>query len=85
MELEILNEDNHSNEKVDVYSLGVILFFILTNWNFPKISICWKKANIPDNVNDISRDLIIRCWSLKSEDCPSLNEIDEYIIDNNFK
>lgn len=86
---EILNEDKYYTEKVDVYSFGVILFFVLTNGQYPKISISeiatGKKATIPANVNQISRELILRCWSTKSDDRPSFNEIVEYITDNNFK
>ena len=86
---EILNEDKFYNEKVDVYSFGVILFFILTNGEYPKISISeiatGKKANIPININEISRQLILRCWSFKSDDRPSFKDIIEYIKSNNFK
>lgn len=86
---EILNEDKYYTEKVDVYSFGVILFFVLTNGQYPKISISeiatGKKATIPAHVNQVSRELILRCWSTKSDDRPSFNEIVEYITDNNFK
>lgn len=36
---EVLNESTKYNEKVDVYSFGVILYFILTRGSYPKINI----------------------------------------------
>lgn len=34
-----LNESSHYNAKVDVYSFDVVMFFILTNEQYPQINI----------------------------------------------
>lgn len=85
---ELLNESNHYGQKVDVYSFGVVMFFILTNGELPKISVAaqsnGKKAEIPESVNSISRDLINSCWSADEKDRPSFKEIVEIIKNNNF-
>lgn len=52
---EVLTESTHYNEKVDVYSFGVIVSYILTGGSYPKICIIdiglGKKAQIPKSVN----------------------------------
>lgn len=85
---ELLNESTNYGKKVDVYSFGVVVFFILTSGELPKISIAaqssGKKAEIPNYVNPLSRDLINRCWSADENDRPSFTEIVELIKNNNF-
>lgn len=86
---ELLQEKTHYSEKVDVYSFGVVLFFVLTNGELPKINIVetamGKKAKIPKEINEFSRDLINSCWSLKPEERPSFSEIIENIKNEKFK
>lgn len=88
MSPEVLNESEKITEKADVYSFGVVLFYILTNGTIPKISIgeisTGKKAPIPVSVNDFSRELINKCWSLNPEERPSFSEIVEMIEKNKF-
>ena len=52
---EILNGSTKYSEKVDVYSFGVLLFFILTNGKHPRINIAGiaarKIAPIPEIIN----------------------------------
>ena len=84
-----MNEKTDYNNKIDVYSFGVIVFFILTCVQTPKISIgdqsMRKKAPIPKKNNKISRDLINRCWSTNPVDRPSFKEINDYITSKKFK
>ena len=86
---ELLNESSKYSNKVDVYSFGVVVFFILTGGELPKISLAdqanGKKAKIPKGINDVSRDLILRCWSTNPDDRPSFNEIADFIKSNNFR
>ncbi|KAK8883177.1 hypothetical protein M9Y10_045827 [Tritrichomonas musculus] len=86
---ELLQESTHYDGKVDVYSFGVVVFFILTGGQLPKINIVetamGKKAKIPDSVNNVSRELINKCWSLKPEERPSFSEIIDAIKSSKFK
>ncbi|KAK8895401.1 hypothetical protein M9Y10_023864 [Tritrichomonas musculus] len=85
---ELLNELSSYSNKVDVYSFGVVVFFILTGGELPKISLMeqgnGKKAKIPKEINEVSRDLILRCWSTNAEDRPSFSEIVEFINSKKF-
>lgn len=85
---ELLNESGKYTEKVDVYAFGVVAFFVLTNGDFPKISVIeignGKMAKIPESVNEISKNLIKKCWARVPDDRPSFDEIVELILKNNF-
>ena len=85
---ELLKESTHYDCKVDIYSFGVVIFFILTG-KLPSINIIdqgnGKKAAIPKKVNKISRELINKCWAADPIDRPSFTEIIEYIKSNKFK
>ena len=86
---ELLNESHKYNNKVDVYSFGVVAFFVLTGGEMPKITfaeqVTGKKAKIPSEINDVSRDLINNCWSMKADDRPSFSEIIKFIKNNEFR
>ena len=75
---EIINEEKHYTEKVDVYSFGVLVFFILCG-RMPDITITnigkGLKAEIPNNINEFSQKLINDCWNFEPESRPSFNEI----------
>ncbi|OHT01559.1 hypothetical protein TRFO_31534 [Tritrichomonas foetus] len=63
------------NEKVDVYSFGVLLFYILTNGKYPNLSIGDKiRGQIPKfprNLNSSTRSLLEKCFSFSPSDRPS--------------
>lgn len=85
---EIINEEDY-NEKADVYSFGVLLFFILSGGNMPKIKIrdiCnGLKADIPNDFTEFARQLISDCWNFKDTDRPSFKEILERMEANKFQ
>ncbi|KAK8888137.1 hypothetical protein M9Y10_039199 [Tritrichomonas musculus] len=85
---EIINEEDYYDEKVDVYSFGVLLFFILSDGQLPKIRIAdifkGKKAEIPSSFTELSKNLIKDCWNLKSKDRPSFQLILEVIEKNRY-
>lgn len=84
----ILEEDDY-NEKIDVYSFGVLIFFILNNGELPKIKtgeiIKGKKAEIPSSFSKFSADLINSCWNLDPKERPSFNDICNLMKSNNYK
>lgn len=86
---ELIRKEGSYNDKVDVYSFGSILYFVLTGGELPQISKEeieeGKKAQIPDSINELSRELIEKCWENDSKERPSFAEIVEKIENNNFK
>ena len=80
-----IDEKNY-NEKVDVYSFGVLIYFILSNGEMPKITIkdkfLGKKAEIPKTFTDFSRELIDSCWNFAPEDRPSFENIYNQLKDH---
>lgn len=76
---EIINEEDHYDEKVDVYSFGVLVFFIMTGGLLPKIRIgdilTGKKAEIPTTFTEFAKKLINDCWNLEPKDRPSFKDI----------
>lgn len=83
---EIYGEPDHYDNKVDVFSFGHVLYFILTKGQMPKRiqSIFGKKPPIPDQINELSKDLLNRCWSTNADERPSFSEILEIIKSNDF-
>ncbi|KAK8839421.1 hypothetical protein M9Y10_031771 [Tritrichomonas musculus] len=88
MGLELLKGSTKNDNKVDVFSFGVVVFFILSGREMPKISIieqgCWKKARIIEHQQDIHQ-LINSCWSTSSSDHPSFTKNLSFIKKNKFK
>ena len=87
--LELLLERTDYDQKVNVYSFGVVVFMILTKGDFPDISVTdfgnGKKAKIPSSISDFSKYLIDKCWSFKASDRPSFAEICELLKGNKKK
>ncbi|KAK8892330.1 hypothetical protein M9Y10_029556 [Tritrichomonas musculus] len=85
---EILNEKEY-DYKADVYSFGVLLFFILTGGELPKITVIQVgngiKAKISLTINHFSSSLINNCWNLDPKSRPSFEKICESIEINNYK
>lgn len=84
---EILNGKKF-DEKVDVYSFGILVFYLLCGKK-PKISTSsvsnGKHADIPDSLNDFASSLIKKCWSFNAKKRPSFSEICEEISENNYQ
>ncbi|KAK8898105.1 hypothetical protein M9Y10_000374 [Tritrichomonas musculus] len=76
---ELMLEKSDYDEKIDIYAFGVVLYAILNDGAYPKISendVCrGKKAPIPQNVSKFSKNLINSCWSFNPADRPSFDEI----------
>ena len=86
---ELLKNNGKYNEKVDVYAFGVVLYFVLNDGKLPNINIIdvgtGQKANIPKSVNEVSKNLIYKCWSFKADDRPSFAQITDYIVKNKYQ
>ena len=86
---EILLQKESYNEKVDVYSFGNLVHFILTDGKVPQINMIQVsqgiKAPIPKSINKFSNDLISKCWSFDPKDRPSFTEIVDTIVKNKFQ
>ncbi|KAK8837206.1 hypothetical protein M9Y10_036633 [Tritrichomonas musculus] len=84
---EIINEEDY-DEKVDVYSFGVIAYFILSGGEMPKIKIrdicLGKKAEIPSSFTPFAEELINACWNFDPKERPSFKKICNDIELNKF-
>ena len=82
---EIINEIEY-DEKVDIYSFGVLIYFIISNGQMPKITITQvgngKKAEIPNEFTEFSKEMIYSCWNFKPEDRPSFDKINSQMKDH---
>lgn len=76
------------DEKADVYSFGVILYYIISKGNMPNIGprdvAKGKMADIPPEFTKISSRLIRQCWNFEPKDRPSF-EIIVSEIEKNIK
>ncbi|KAK8890682.1 protein kinase activity protein [Tritrichomonas musculus] len=86
---EIIDESDTYDEKVDVYSFGVLCFFVLSGGEMPKIKmselLSGKKAAIPSSFSDISKSVISDCWNFESKDRPSFSEIVSRMEKNDYE
>lgn len=86
---EMFRKERKLDEKVDVFSFGSILFFVLTGGQMPDFLIEdlkeeKKVPEIPSSVNEFGRDLILKCWAFNPNERPSFAEIVEKIENKNF-
>lgn len=86
---EIINEEDHYNEKVDVYSFGVLVFYILSGGQLPKMKMFGilkgDKAKNHESFTNFSKKLINYCLNFNSKDHPSfqmiVDDLDKYQYD----
>lgn len=85
---EIINNEEF-DEKIDVYSFGVLAYFILNNGDIQNIKIrdiCLGKAiQIPSSFNVLAQQLIAACLSIESKNRPSFSIISEILEKQNFE
>ncbi|OHS97566.1 CAMK family protein kinase [Tritrichomonas foetus] len=79
MSPELLNNDVHYTEKVDIYSFGIVVYFILTRGCLPKLSIGdilrGQRIPIPKDMNSFYRNMIERCLSFSPNDRPTFSDL----------
>ncbi|KAK8892222.1 serine/threonine protein kinase [Tritrichomonas musculus] len=81
---EIIAEEDDYDEKIDVYSFGVLVYYTLSCGQLPKIKtpqiLQGKKAEIPSTFTEFAKNLINDCWNFEANDRPSFNDICERMI-----
>ncbi|OHT16086.1 hypothetical protein TRFO_42058 [Tritrichomonas foetus] len=88
MSPEQLNNDEHYTNKVDVYSFGKLLYFILTRGSIPQTSILdivsGKGFPIPSKISDFFREMIEACTSFNPNERPSFKELQRQLTSSQY-
>ena len=91
---ELCNEDGDYNEKIDVFSFGMMLYEIVTgnlalrHLNQLQVTAFFsqgKRPDIPSSVLPFTKKLIERCWSQNPSQRPSFNDIYDCLVDGRFR
>lgn len=86
---ELFHSSTNYDLKVDVYSFGMLMYFVLTNGECPKMTVAdvvlGRRPEIPQVINKFSRSLITRCCAVLAKDRPTFSEIVADIKQNQFK
>ena len=84
---EVLNEEDNYTRKIDVYSFGIILIYIVTG-EYPAFTLrsvmSGQPPALPENIVKWTRELITSCLSFEPEKRPSFDEIFGIMKENNF-
>ena len=85
---EMMNDENY-NEKVDVYSFGILIFYILNDGKLPKMTFKQiskgNKPIIPEEFNEFAKRLIDECINFDPKDRPSFQTILEELKENQYE
>ena len=72
-----------TNEKVDVYSFGVLAYFILIGGDLPKMTLVElvneKPLKVPSSFSPNAKEIIEYCCNIDPQIRPSFIEIVEYL------
>ena len=81
---ELFDEENKYDRKIDVYSFGVILIFIVTGKYPSNKLIKGVLPKLPSETSNWVKEMIISCLSAKPKDRPSFSEIIEIMKSHNY-
>lgn len=83
---EMFKEDEKYDEKVDIYSFAVVMYFVLTKGQMPKFTGTggYETLTLPNTINQLSQSIIEKCWSNSPTNRPSFDIIIKKIVKNNF-
>lgn len=86
---EILQGKTDYNEKVEVYSFGVVLYFIVSQGEYPKFNLAdivtGKSVSIPKTFRKLAQELLRRCLSPSPSDRPSFKKLYDALQKNKTK
>lgn len=83
---ELFKEKAKYDRKVDVFSFGTLLYFILTKGELPKVEPYFlHKTVFPPSINNLAREIISQCWSVLPENRPEFSDIINKVIKSDFK
>lgn len=75
---EIINEEK-CNEKIDIYSFGILIYFLLSNGKTPNMKIrdicLGRPVEIPSSFKDLVRQLIVACLDIDPNNRPPFSII----------
>ena len=85
-------KNNQCSFKLDVYAFGIVLFMLINEFN-PFVGLTrkeilenalnGKRPEFNENVNEIWKELIVKCWDLDPSKRPDFSEICD-TIENKF-
>ena len=85
---EMMTDENY-DEKVDVYSFGILVFYILNDGKLPEMTykelMKRNKPTIPSEFNEFAKRLIDECINFDPKDRPSFKTILEELKENQYE
>lgn len=83
---EMFKLDQIYSQKVDIYAFGVVLYFIVTKGKLPVPEGAGGLHNytLPAGINEVSKKIITKCWSLEPDKRPSFKKLLRFIVNKNF-
>ena len=79
----LLNQDY--NNKVDVFSFGIVVYFLLNEGKVPGATfLMGKRPTIPSSFTEFAKKLVEKCWCIDHESRPSFETICKELEENDY-
>lgn len=86
---ELLQGQIEFDQKIDVFSFGVIVYFVLMKGKYPRLNLTnaekGKRPPIPKSLSKFANNLIKSCWATDPRERPTFTEICETLKGNENK